>query len=630
MDYEEILQQLYALTRFGTKLNLDNVRELLARLGNPERKFRAVHVTGSKGKGSVCAFLHSILISAGFRTGLYTSPHLVEFNERIVVNGEKISRELVVEYYEAIKRVVDGMVALDKTKQVTFFEFTTAMAFKYFADVGVDYAVVEVGLGGRLDATNVVLPECCVITNVEFEHTNVLGKTIERIAREKAGIIKPGVPVITAARGKALRVIEEIAARNNSKLIVLKPGMIERKEGRKFSIRYGDWKLEDLELSLPGNFQFENAALAVLCAMVLGIEERSIREGLKNTVWRGRFERVHQNPDVIVDCAHTPRSAKAVVESLAENYPRVNFVFGVFKDKRKGEILKALSSIGGEIIITEPNSPRAENREKLARIARKYFGNVEVMEREEAFGAILSRPGPWCICGSVYLAGDALAFFERQKAEHLPENAGIDWYKVVEILEGAYGNAGHYEEPFKVLIATILSQRTKDEVTYPRAEALFSMYPDAEALATASPERIAEIIKPVGFYNQKARKIVEVARIILERYGGKVPDKLEELLQLPGVGRKTANCVLVFGFGRDALPVDTQVHRISNRMGAVNTRSPEETENALKRVIPKPLWKKINYLFVEHGKAVCRPVRPRCGECQIAGFCERKGDINFV
>lgn len=624
MSYEQILQSLYALTRFGTKLNLSNIRELLDRLGNPEKKFKVIHVTGSKGKGSVCAILHSILRSAGFKTGLYTSPHLIEFNERIVVNGEKISKTKVIEYYNDIMRVVESMVKIDRTKQVTFFEFTTAMAFKYFADAGVDYAVVEVGLGGRLDATNVVLPECCVITNVELEHTNVLGNSIEKIVKEKAGIIKPCIPVVTGATGKSLRIIEDIARQNNSMVFALNKRVVKRKEGRKFSIQYGSWRLDDLEIPLPGDFQFENAALAVLCAKVVGIDEKSIREGLKTAIWRGRFEIIHQHPNIIVDCAHTPKSAEALVRSLAERYKKVNFVFGVFKDKRKGEILRTLSKIGDTIIITEPDSPRAEKPDRVAKIARRYFRNVEVMEREKAFSTILSRSGTWCICGSVYLAGNALAYFEKQKSEGVPENAGIDWYKLVEVLERIYGTTGHYDDPFRVLVATILSHRTKDEITYQKANALFSKYPNALAIAEAKPDDVAAIIKPVGFYNTKAKKLVEVAKIIVEKYDGKVPDKLEELLRLPCVGRKTANCVLVFGFGKDALPVDTHVHRISNRIGVVNTKSPEETENALKHVIPRPLWKKINYLFVEHGKNVCKPIKPRCEKCQIAGFCERR------
>jgi len=175
-----------------------------------------------------------------------------------------------------------------------------------------------------------------------------------------------------------------------------------------------------------------------------------------------------------------------------------------------------------------------------------------------------------------------------------------------------------------VLISTILSQRTKDEVTYPKAELLFSYYPDIHALANAKAEDVAKIIKPVGFYNIKAKKIIEVARLIVEKYAGRVPDEIEELLKLPAVGRKTANCVLVFGYGKDALPVDTHVHRISNRLGVVSTTEPEETERALKQIIPRELWKKINYLFVEHGKAVCRPINPKCKICQIAGFCERR------
>jgi len=628
MEYAQILEKIYGLTRFGTKLNLNNVQCLLDKLGNPERQFHAIHVGGSKGKGSVCAFLHSILKSSNIRAGLYTSPHLVDFTERIVINGSQITKEDVVKYYEIIQKHVDDMVKDDCTKQVTFFEFTTAMAFKYFADMHVDCAVIEVGLGGRLDATNVVFPDCSVITNIELEHTNVLGRTIEKIAHEKAGIIKPNVPVVTGARGKALKVISRVAAEKNATLVALEDAVVREEGRRRFSIKYRNWEMNNLDISLNGRFQLWNAALAVLCIKNLGIyriEEEAIREGLRNTVWRGRIDLVHRNPDVIVDCAHTPNSAKALVEALAEDYTSVKFVFGVFKDKKKAQILSVLSKLGQEIIITEPDSPRAEKPEKLARIARRYFSKVEIMSREDAFRKTLSSSGVYCICGSVYLAGDAIAFFNHVKKEVVSENASIDWSKVVEILMDAYGTAGHYGEPFKVLIATILSQRTKDEITYPKAEALFKVYPDIHALAHADVEDVAGLIKPVGFYNVKAKKIIEVARILLNRYSGVVPDKLEELLSLPGVGQKTANCVLVFGFGRDALPVDTHVHRISNRLGVVKTDNPLETEQELKKIIPKPLWKHINYLFVQHGKKVCKPVRPDCRHCIIAGFCNRVG-----
>ena len=625
MNYDEVLNQLYSLTRFGTKLNLANIQCLLDALGNPERKFRSVHVSGSKGKGSVCAFLHSILRAEGFKAGLYTSPHLVEFTERIVVGSEQIPKEKVVSYYLQIKEFVDEIVKVDKTKQVTFFEFTTAIAFKYFADMGVDYAVVEVGLGGRLDATNVILPECAVITNVELEHTNVLGKTIEKIAFEKAGIIKEGIPVVTGTKGKALRIIRNIADLKNSRVVALADANLVKTDKRKFTLAYDNWEIRDVEFALPGTFQFENAALALLCAKNLPsrISERAMREGLKTVIWRGRYEHIHRNPDIIVDCAHTPASARALVDSLAEDYSEVKFVFGVFRDKKKHRILCELSRIGKDIIITQPDSPRAEKPEKLAEIAKKYFRHVEIMEREEAFKKIGSGNGVYCICGSVYLAGDAIAFFENRKYEKVPENAGIDWEKLVDILESVYGNAGHYNEPFRVLVSTILSQRTKDEITYPRAALLFEKFPDVHAIARASPEEIAEVIKPVGFYNTKARTLVKLAQILLNQYGGKVPDNMEALLELPGVGRKTANCVLVFGYGRDALPVDTHVHRISNRLGVVKTLRREETEEALKRIIPRHLWKKINYLFVEHGKAVCRPQKPECKKCQIAGFCQR-------
>ncbi len=195
--------------------------------------------------------------------------------------------------------------------------------------------------------------------------------------------------------------------------------------------------------------------------------------------------------------------------------------------------------------------------------------------------------------------------------------------ELIRRLRQKYRTGTHRREPFRVLIGTILSQRTNDDVTYPAAERLFSRYRSAEELAAAEPREVARLIKPVGFYNVKAERIVEVAQIIVNQYQGHVPDTLDELLKLPSVGRKTANCVLVFGFGKPAIPVDTHVHRISNRLGLVQTATPLETEMALKEVLDRKYWIEFNELLVHHGRALCRPLRPKCGECFLNDLCPK-------
>src|SRR3989454_12462194 len=207
MDYQATLEHLYRLERFGIKLGLENIRRLLSLLGDPHRGLKVLHVTGTNGKGSVCAYAAAVFRAAGYHVGLYTSPHLVRFNERIQVDGEQITDDAVLGLWSGMQPAIHAMTAARAIDHPTFFEVTTAMAFSYFAERKVDVAVVEVGMGGRLDATNVVIPDACVITRIGLEHTEHLGRTIERIAKEKSGILKPGVPVVTVDQ-PAVRVIE--------------------------------------------------------------------------------------------------------------------------------------------------------------------------------------------------------------------------------------------------------------------------------------------------------------------------------------------------------------------------------------------------------------------------------------
>src|SRR3990172_9369998 len=289
MDYEATLQELYRLERFGIKLGLANVRRLLSLLGDPHRGLRAVHVTGTNGKGSVATYTASALRAAGYRVGLYTSPHLVRFNERIRVNGEMIGDQDVMRLYGEIQPHMEAMAARNPVHHATFFEVTTAMAFQYFAEQEVDIALVEVGMGGRYDATNVVDPEVSVITRVGLEHTDHLGRTVRRIAREKAGIIKNGKPAVTV-RQEALPEIEARCRITGSPLTVV--GRDVRFDLSGQTIRVENGGSCELEIPLLGRFQGENAAVAYAAVQSLRargwkIEDAAMLSGFQAARWPG-------------------------------------------------------------------------------------------------------------------------------------------------------------------------------------------------------------------------------------------------------------------------------------------------------------------------------------------------------
>jgi len=425
VEYEALLAELYGLERFGIKLGLDVVTELLERLGNPQRGLRCVHVTGTNGKGSVCAYVDSVLREAGYHVGLYTSPHLVRFSERIRVDGEEIPDGDVARLYAKIKPHAEAMAGKNRVKQPTFFEVTTAMAFLYFAEREVDVGVIEVGMGGRMDATNVVQPLVAVITRVGLEHTEHLGKTEERIAREKSGIIKPGVRVVTIDQ-PVLPVIEARAHGLGCRVTVV--GREVRHERRSFdlsgqTVSVSDGGRRELRIPLLGAYQPENAAIAyatlrVLTEVGLAIDGNAIDRGFARTVWPGRMQVVQRSPTVIVDGTHNAPGVPALAISLRELFPerRFTFVLGILNDKDLRAFADHLGPLADRIIATRPQTPRAYGPEEIvAAFAGKSPSAEIVASVADAFDRALGGAAAEdvvVVTGSIYTAGEALAHLE--------------------------------------------------------------------------------------------------------------------------------------------------------------------------------------------------------------------------
>ncbi|MBI2661138.1 bifunctional folylpolyglutamate synthase/dihydrofolate synthase [Candidatus Woesearchaeota archaeon] len=397
MNYSRMLEHLYSLESSKFKLGLENIKSLLKKLGNPEKGLRYIHVAGTNGKGSVCAMLFSVLRQAGYNVGLYTSPHLKKFNERIRYNGIFITDREIVDYYIGME---------DKITNQSFFEITTAIAFMYFKDKRPDFVILEVGLGGRLDATNVVMPLISVITNIDYEHTNLLGNTMEKIAHEKAGIIKDNVPVVTGADGAALATIKKIAVKMNAPLI-------KSKKFNKINFRY-----------LNGAFQQDNAntALAAIGALrkyhKTKINDKEIIEGMENAKWPGWLQFIGKN--VLVDCAHNPNGIRALVKEIKLLNPNHNFssliiVFGVLKDKNAAEMLNLIFSLKPKLVIfTQPISDRALRLKELLNISKKINkSNIKIYTIKKPADALrfakkMAKNDLIIVTGSIYLVGELI------------------------------------------------------------------------------------------------------------------------------------------------------------------------------------------------------------------------------
>lgn len=413
MDRRGVLEWLFAQEASGIKFGLENTRELLERMGNPHQKFRSVHIAGTNGKGSVSAMTESVLREAGYVTGLYTSPHLVDFSERIRVCGEKISDHEFLKLAEEVKHHADEMLA--ESKKLTFFELTTVIAFAYFARKEVEIAVVEVGMGGRLDSTNVITPEACAITPISMEHAEFLGDTIAKIAAEKAGIIKPGIPVVSSKQlDDAMEVIRSKAdiltvAGEDSKFEIISS---DSNGTEIFSDAVG----MNLSVPLIGSYQGDNCALSVLLLKELMnrgvyIPDEAFVSGLQKTRWPGRLETVSFNPRIIIDCTHTPAGAEAVASEVKRIFGRVMLVFGILSDKDVNGVAAKFGPVSEEAFIVTPDSKRALPAELTAESFEPYTKVQICSSLRDAISAAkdkAGRDGVVLITGSLYMAGEAM------------------------------------------------------------------------------------------------------------------------------------------------------------------------------------------------------------------------------
>lgn len=411
MNIESTLEKLYALQMFGMKLGLENIRKFLQLLGNPQNNLKCFHVAGSNGKGSTASFIASILQTAGFKTGLYTSPHFVKFNERIRINGTEIEDEFIASFYNQHEHFINE-------NKLTFFEVTTALAFTYFSEKKVKYAVIETGLGGRLDATNVIKPLAVVLTSISLEHTQYLGNTLAEIASEKAAIIKPKAKVFLGLLPEeADEVIQQKCEEVDCELFELEDFIIERETYLELYTEELD--IDRLDSPLHGYYQKYNAALATLAVnKTIGLEDLHVFEnGLKhvveNTKIQGRYEVVSDNPRIIFDSAHNPEGIDSFLsEFLKEKprYKRTHLLFGVMKDKEIEEMLTKLKLAFDEIHFTDIPFERAEKKENLLVIATKLNLNANGVENSTEFFIQFKRKvnSDEClvILGSMYLVGE--------------------------------------------------------------------------------------------------------------------------------------------------------------------------------------------------------------------------------
>lgn len=418
--YTECLDSMYRMRRFGIILGLSTITNILDGLGNPHRTFSAIHIAGTNGKGSIASALATILQIAGYRVGLYTSPHLIRFNERISVNGKPISDDAVVAAWDAVRSVHRG------DREPTFFEFSTAMAFHEFARQKVDYAVVETGMGGRMDATNVVSPVLCIITNISLEHKTYLGDTIAAITGEKAGIIKPGIPVVTGATQKSAKaVIEKIASGQSAPLYMKSRDFRVRRAGRdRFSYLGIDHHWTGMQTSLLGGHQVDNASLTLAACEILmrghdRLTKDHIQSGLVQNHWPGRLEVVSQNPYVILDGAHNLMAARRLGRFLQDALAgrRITMVAGILDDKPYESILKDLVAPCARLIITRPKIDRSLPPETIEAAARPLISDIQtISDVGDAVRHAIATSRPEdavCIAGSLYVVGEAKAALDE-------------------------------------------------------------------------------------------------------------------------------------------------------------------------------------------------------------------------
>jgi dihydrofolate synthase/folylpolyglutamate synthase len=416
-EYKDSLDYLYGLERHGIVFGLANIRNILKSVGNPHEKLKVIHVGGTNGKGSTAAMIQSILSRCGYRVGLYTSPHLLSFTERIRIDDREITEAEVVRLTEGIREAVGESRIPEK---FTFFDFTTAMAMLYFIETKVDLAILEVGLGGRLDSTNVVDPLLSVITNISMDHRDYLGDALEAVAREKAGIIKKGRALVTAAtQPRVVDLFRRVCLEKKAPLYRVGRDFRGRRTGRRrFHYQGLKLNLPNLELKLAGRHQIVNATTALGAIEAFGgngdrIRDETIYEGLRGVQWWGRLEVVRESPMVLLDGAHNPDAVKSLKEAITEEFPyeRLLLALGIMNDKDYRRIISILVPLADMTILCKPRCERAAPPQVLLNEVKRIEKEGEIVEDVgEAVQYLLSMASERdliCITGSFYTIGEA-------------------------------------------------------------------------------------------------------------------------------------------------------------------------------------------------------------------------------
>ena len=438
ITYSEAIDYIYDLTKHGIKLGLKNINYLLYLLGEPHKKLKIIHVAGTNGKGSTCSAISSILQSAGYKVGLYTSPHLVDFTERFIINQKSISRKKVSELLERIKPYIEKVANTPSYNHPTFFEVITSMAFLYFFEEQVDFLVLEVGLGGRLDATNVCEPLISVITHIDYDHMDELGNSLEEIAREKGGIIKPeGIVISSDQYGEAYNEIKKIAEEKNSLIYSVGREIIYQIvksdiKGVIFDLKGIYHEYKNLHTPLLGRHQADNSAAAITAIEALkirgvNITEKAIRAGLGKVNWTGRLEIIQNNPTLVLDGAHNPNGVKVVRDALKEifSYHRLILVLAIFADKDYKKMIQIIVPNADLVIAAKTENPRAASPRIIAKEAAQYIDQNKIIVTEnipQAINCALSNSNEddlICITGSLYTAGEAKRYFKIKNQKYL-------------------------------------------------------------------------------------------------------------------------------------------------------------------------------------------------------------------
>ena len=432
MNYSELIQNIESREGKRKSYDFKRIKAILSKLDNPQQGLKYIHIAGTNGKGSTSNFIYNMLRKEGYRVGLYTSPHLERYTERIIISGEEISQEDFVKY--GLKTLEAEEKILDEFEMMTYFEFITVIMFLYFKEKNCDICVLEVGMGGLSDSTNVILKEdklVSIITPIGLDHTQYLGETIEEITEQKAGIIVDNVPVVTSnIDEKILKILEEKAKEKNTKLYTLSNVKVENLEisdkGTKYTLSYKNEKIIDIEVSIIGYYQLYNSVLSILSLLILRernilkISDESIKRGIKDTFWAGRMEIIRKNPIIVLDGAHNMNGISSLVENIKLfNYGKLYVITSILEDKEHEKMLEKLSEKANEIILVNLNTKRKTDLSILEKEALKYNDNVKIIDSlEDAINNTIKKSKSndlIIISGSLYLVSEVKDIVDKIK-----------------------------------------------------------------------------------------------------------------------------------------------------------------------------------------------------------------------